>query len=363
MNQKQMKRPTFCFATMCKNEEHCIRETLESVYKYCDYWVVCDTGSTDNTCKIIRDFFTEKNIPGELFIDDWIGFGPNKTLLFQRCYKKTDYIIHCDADDLLMGDFDFNTEDAGHLAYAVNMKRGSCVYTNLVIFNNTYKWKICGVAHTYAKCLDNINNLETYNFSHKNFYILSRDTGARSNDALKFHKDATILQKQFFDTLVFDEDSLNSRSVFYAAQSYFDSHNIEEALKWYCLYIKLKSFWDEEVFESYLRIASCFSTLQERESPDKTSVSESLENTTPEEEIIKKYKYHHHIVKYLNLAMKQFDDRAEPYYELGKYYLSIGLCYKSYIHLRIAENKNYDMVREKYSLFVNKIAYGPHIIE
>ena len=26
------KKHTICFATMCKNEEHCIRDTLESVY-------------------------------------------------------------------------------------------------------------------------------------------------------------------------------------------------------------------------------------------------------------------------------------------------------------------------------------------
>ena len=60
-------KPTICFATMCKNEEHCIRETLKSVYKYIDYWVVEDTGSTDRTCEIVTEFFKEKNIPGELF--------------------------------------------------------------------------------------------------------------------------------------------------------------------------------------------------------------------------------------------------------------------------------------------------------
>ena len=47
---------------MCKNEEHCIRDTLESVYKYIDTWVVHDTGSTDNTCKIVTEFFEEKGI-------------------------------------------------------------------------------------------------------------------------------------------------------------------------------------------------------------------------------------------------------------------------------------------------------------
>lgn len=61
---------TICFATMCKNEEHCIKETLESIYKYIDTSVVCDTGSTDKTCEIVKDFFKEKNIKGELFIDE-----------------------------------------------------------------------------------------------------------------------------------------------------------------------------------------------------------------------------------------------------------------------------------------------------
>ena len=43
---------TICFITMCKNEEHCIKNTLESVYKHIDYWIVCDTGSNDKTCEI-----------------------------------------------------------------------------------------------------------------------------------------------------------------------------------------------------------------------------------------------------------------------------------------------------------------------
>ena len=97
--------PTLAFITMCKNEAHCIRETLESVYKHIDYWIVCDTGSTDNTCEVVTEFFREKNIPGELFHDEWKDFGHNKTLMFQRVYNKTDYLLHLDADDQLKGDF------------------------------------------------------------------------------------------------------------------------------------------------------------------------------------------------------------------------------------------------------------------
>ena len=325
--------PTMCFATMCKNEAHCILETLESCYRFCHYWVVCDTGSTDNTCELIVNFFKEKNIPGELFHDEWVGFGYNKTLMFERCYKKTDYIIHPDADDLIVGNFEFTNEDAGKLAYNIQIKRGGIQYSGLVIWNNNYHWKICGNAHTIAKCLDN-DGLEYGNLTHKNFWLLSRDTGSRSNDSDKYYKDALILQKQFIDTSLFDEDELNSRSIFYTAQSFYDCGKYEEAMKWYMIYTKLKDIWNEEEFESYMRISDCMKTLLFEEC---------------------------YIVGYLNKAINLFRDRAEPFYRLGLYYYEKGKYNIAYINFKICKNKNIKHVEQKYCLFIDPSMYGNHI--
>ena len=33
-----------------------------------DYWVISDTGSTDGTQKVIKDYFKSKNINGELLV-------------------------------------------------------------------------------------------------------------------------------------------------------------------------------------------------------------------------------------------------------------------------------------------------------
>ena len=97
---KYKTRPTICFITMCKNEQHCIQNTLESVYKYIDYWVVCDTGSTDRTCEIVTEFFKTKDIPGELFVNEWRSFHENKSIMFEKGYNKSDYLLHFDADDI-----------------------------------------------------------------------------------------------------------------------------------------------------------------------------------------------------------------------------------------------------------------------
>lgn len=330
-------KPTICFATMCKNEEHCIKETLESIYKYIDYWIVSDTGSTDNTCQIIQDFFREKNIPGELHHDEWVSFDSNKTKLFNYCYKKTDYILHLDADDLIEGDFEFKNEDIGKIKYYCLCKRGNnshITYKVIFMFNNHYKWKFCGVAHTVIKCIDNVNNIGDGYLTDRNFYLNSRDTGNRSNDKDKYYKDALLLKDQFFNTLLDDPENLNSRSAFYTAQSYFDCQKFEDSAKWYSLYIKLKNTWNEEIFESYLRLGLIYRILKY----DKNIIIKMYQN-----------------------AIDLFSDRAEPYLELGTYYNQNRLFKDAYNLLSEAKKITYDKIKNKYLLFVNEKSYGKYI--
>lgn len=59
-------RKTVCLNMIVKNESHIIEKTLTMLtnkIKF-DYWVICDTGSTDATPSIILNFFKEKNIKG-----------------------------------------------------------------------------------------------------------------------------------------------------------------------------------------------------------------------------------------------------------------------------------------------------------
>jgi glycosyltransferase involved in cell wall biosynthesis len=107
------KRPTLAFATMCKNEEHIIGTVLDAVAPYIDYLVVADNGSTDRTLEIVQEFMDRTGIPGKIYNDEWFGFDKNKNMMMEYVFDKTDYVLHLDADDILAGDFNFTTDDAG----------------------------------------------------------------------------------------------------------------------------------------------------------------------------------------------------------------------------------------------------------
>lgn len=327
--------PTICFITMCKNEEHCIRNTLESVYKFIDYWIVCDTGSTDNTCNIVTEFFKEKNIPGELFIDEWKGFDKNKTLMFERAYKKTDFVFHLDADDFLVGEF--NKElliDSKDDIYDFNYIRGPSKFKASSLYNNQIKWIYLGVAHNIIRCIDKTNITRSDIFINNELWVDNNERGSRKFDPNKYINDALKLKDQFFDNLFEDTHNLMHRSVFYTGQSYMDAGYFKEAIQWYTLYTKLKDTWSEEYFESTLRIGSCMIHLK----MDETKIKIQFEK-----------------------AMNIFPDRAEPYFILGKYFNEKSNCIVGYNYLKEAYNKDLSSVLTKYILFVNEKNYGKYI--
>jgi glycosyltransferase involved in cell wall biosynthesis len=322
------------FVTMCKNEEHCIKDTLESIYRYIDYWVVCDTGSTDRTKEIVKEFFAEKGIPGELVEHEWVGFDHNKSLMMEYVFGKTDYLLHLDADDILVGDFSFTAEDEGFDNYYMTMKRGASTYKATVVYNNRLHWKFCGTAHTIIKCLEK-PNYSTGDLSERGLVICD-PVGSRAFDPKKYFYDAEKLKRQFFDTLLDDPDNLNRRSAFYTAQSYMDCGMFHESIKWNRLYLNLQNTWDEERFEAQLRVALCMINLKYE-----TQI----------------------IIGEMGKAIEIFPDRAEPIYHLGKYLVGAGEHEKAYNYLIRGIKLEFSAVKDKYILFLNETCYGKNLYD
>jgi glycosyltransferase involved in cell wall biosynthesis/SAM-dependent methyltransferase len=250
-----MNKTTLCLCMIVKNESHIILDTLESIKDYVDYWVICDTGSTDNTPELIQDFFDKAGIKGDLHRVEWKNFGFNRTQVFELAYKKADYLWVIDADDFLVGTLDFGdlTADAYRLKYVL----GGITYYRDQLFKGDLQWEYKGVLHEYPFCLSK----ENHNFAAINgdYYIHARTAGARSKiePTAKYLVDAKTMELALD---VEQDEGLIRRYLFYIAQSYRDAEEHELAIQWYQRRVGA-SGWVEEVWYSKYQIARLYETL------------------------------------------------------------------------------------------------------
>lgn len=143
------KKAKFVMMTMFKNEAKTIGRMLESCYKYIDYYVIQDNGSTDGTPEVVANFFKDKNIPGYVYNveEGWVGFGWNRDHLLQKVRSTDhgcDWILKMDCDEILEvdNDFDWSVFDDKNLhSFHVPAKSGSTIYQRAWIWNAKLPWR------------------------------------------------------------------------------------------------------------------------------------------------------------------------------------------------------------------------------
>lgn len=287
---------SLCLVMMVKNESAVIRRCLDSVTGLIDHWVVCDTGSEDQTKEIVRDAL--KGIPGELYESPWKDFGSNRSEVLRLARGKADYHLLIDADMVLNAGAPFKdllTADA----YLVRCE-GPCDYYVPRIVSDQHEWRYEGVTHEFirsdtAKTFEKIAALSVRHFS---------DGGSRSD---KYQRDIELLKRGL------EQDANNSRYVFYLAQSYRDAGNLPQALEWYEKRAAMGG-WPEEVWSALYQVARCQQMLR---------VAWPL--------VLPRY-----------LAAYEFrPTRIEPLFQVAKFYRELEQYHLGYLYARAAMEVSY----------------------
>ena len=260
-------RPTITLCMIVKDEEHVIKRCLESIYKYIDRYDISDTGSTDKTKEIIKEFFDEKGIPGEVHEIPWEGFGKSRTQALRNCDGKADYAWVIDADDTVDGNFEPALDMIAKTrfsSYSLRIGRGpNFTWWRNQIFKTEDKWHYVGVLHEYANCPER----ETKQMAQiqGDYFIHARTEGARNVGVTpeeKYLKDAKTLEDALLNPDSPAYEPTNDRYHFYLAQSYFDAGKYDKAKEWYMKRAKMGG-WEEEVFYSIYRVGICSGLLEE----------------------------------------------------------------------------------------------------
>jgi len=290
-----------------KNESHIILDVLSSTLPLINTYCIVDTGSTDNTIKIISDFYLEKGITGIIHERPWKNFGHNRTEALALCVNM-DYALVIDADDVIEFPKDSLKTIQNLLlknpnACDILVKQDSIEYWRTQIFKCNDDWKYIGVLHEYPS--NNKSNNVIVKLP-RDIFVLSRRLGARNITGDKFRKDIEVLQQGIQD------EPDNERYIFYLAQSYRDAGDNENAIKYYKKRFEMKR-WHEEAWYSAFQVGLGYKNLKN----------------------IPKFEY------WMQKAFNFYPARAEPIYHLTKYFRETSKYYKAYEYCKLGLKTNF----------------------
>lgn len=286
---------TVALVMIVKDESKVIRNCLDSVKDHIDSWLIVDTGSKDDTKRIIKECL--RGIPGQLYDRPWINFGYNRTesLELARETGIADYSLIIDADDIFVITDQNYRDKLGADGYSVDIRAGPTVYGQMRLFSNEKDWKYVGAVHEYPTCPGS----KTEHLP--SILIDSKGNGSSWSDVNKYRRHALILEQELLD------DPNNARNVFYLAQSYRDSGDYDRAIENYSKRAKMGG-WSEEVWYSLYQIGC----LYERKGCTERAIKSYLDayNCNP--------------------------NRAEPLYELCRLYRTEGKYILGYTFGKLA---------------------------
>ncbi len=262
MQPKPSPKKRICLNMIVKNECQVIARSLCSVKPIIDSWVIVDTGSTDGTQELIKQCM--KEIPGELYERSWVNFGHNREEALELAKKsevaKADYILFLDADDYFSYADNFKLPELTRDFYDILSRTSSDrVYYLPQLIKSSLNWHWHGVLHEYVKAED--AKMGERLLGVENVYT---SESSRAGDPARYKKDALILEEAL------KKEPHNARYMFYLAQSYFYSEELEKAIECYEKRIKMNGE-EEEAFWALLQIAK----LQERLKLDPKKVEQS----------------------------------------------------------------------------------------
>lgn len=199
-----------------RNEARIIDRCLAAAAPIIDAAVICDTGSTDDTPRLCREFLADRGVPALIASHVWTDFGRNRTaavhaardLVRDRGWPLDDtFWLLLDADQELVIDPDFSRDQLLGDAFLLRQDSPAHSFWNLRLCRAHLDWRAVGVTHEYFACPESprVDRLET-------LWIRDHDDGGSKTD--KLTRDIAWL------TEALERQPGDPRTLFYLALSY-----------------------------------------------------------------------------------------------------------------------------------------------
>jgi len=229
--------PRICLNMIVRNEAMNIVRCLTSVRPLVDCAVIVDTGSGDETVRLIDEFCAREKLPLALFHSNFTTWDETRNGAIARAHDSEfpfDYLLLVDADMEAFGQLDDEALTAP--CYGVVQKHGSLEWRNHRLVRRDANPKYIGVTHEYLSFAGAVEPLDTL------WFYDYATGGCRPG---KFERDIELLEAGL------RAEPHNARYWYYLGQSFRDAGRDSDAIWAFTERIRLGG-WDEETYFAML---------------------------------------------------------------------------------------------------------------
>lgn len=259
-----------------KDESHVAKRMLDSIKNIVDGICVVDTGSTDDSIEIVENWGKENNVETYVIKRPFDNFENSRNCSFEKAREKflpeTDdgnvyYNFWLDFDEQLIIDETFDKQSLDKDLYMFDTYIGQMKYTRNELVRLDMGFRFYGPIHEYI--IPPKDKPDVTSDVLKGVKVDVKTDGAswQENIQMKYISHAHILEKYI------SENRKDPRWIFYTAQSYHDSSNIDNkderderlrrAIRYYKERVERPDGFAEERFYSQLRIGSIMKRMEE----------------------------------------------------------------------------------------------------
>lgn len=235
-----------------KNEEDVLARCLESVRGIADEIIVVDTGSTDKTVEIARQF------TNQVYYFDWRDdFSAARNFAFS--FARNDYTLWLDADDLLL--------PADREAF-LNLKDNLSPDVDVVLMKYNISFDTQGNP-TFGYYRERLVRTGKFHWEGRVHEIIPPAGNLLfSNIAVTHRKtrpSAPDRNLKIYETMLSQGIALSPREQYYYARELFDHKRYQQAASCFSSFLKEGKGWVEDNISACLCMADCYFAAGERD--------------------------------------------------------------------------------------------------